>query len=56
MKYFIGKKIRIDNMRGEPSYTGKIGIVKFVDSVGQLHGTWGGVAVIPYEDLFSVID
>jgi hypothetical protein len=55
MKDLIGKRIRIDYMEGEPQYADKIGIVKSVDDMGQLHGTWGGLAVIPDRDSFSVI-
>lgn len=51
----IGKKVRIINMKGEPQYTGKTGVVKSVDDIGQLHGTWGGCAIIPEEDTFEEI-
>ena len=53
---YIGKKIKIINMSGESRYAGREGIVKCVDSIGQLHGTWGGLAVIPGEDEFEVIE
>lgn len=42
-------------MNGEPSYTGRIGVVTHIDSIGQLHGTWGGLALIPEEDEYIVI-
>ena len=51
----MGKKIQIIYMKGEPQYSGKVGVVKKVDDAGQLHGTWGGLAVIPGEDMFKVI-
>lgn len=51
-----GDKIRIIKMVGEPLYTGKEGIIEFIDSAGQLHGTWGGLAVIPGVDQFEVIN
>ena len=51
----VGKKIRIIDMRGEPQYNGKVGIVDYVDDIGQLHGTWGGLAVVPEEDDFEVL-
>lgn len=41
----VGKTIRIINMEGEPQYTGRSGIVKFIDSASQIHGTWGGCAI-----------
>jgi hypothetical protein len=59
MENLIGKTIRINFMDDELSgnrYNGKEGVVEMVDSMGQLHGTWGGLAVIPGVDNFSVID
>lgn len=52
----IGKTIKIISMQGEPDYTGRIGIVENVDGIGQLHGTWGGLAVQPENDEFEVIN
>lgn len=46
----IGDRIRIKRMDGEPSYNGKDGVVVHVDGIGQLHGTWGGLAVQPWHD------
>ena len=51
----IGDKIRIQNMVGEPHYTGRVGIVTAIDSIGQLHGTWCGLAVQP-QDEFIIMD
>ena len=31
-------------------YNGRSGVVEHIDSKGQLHGTWGGLAVIPGVD------
>lgn len=45
-KKYVGKTIRIIEMCGEPSYTGKVGEVILVDDAGSLHGTWGGLAVL----------
>ena len=56
MDWIIGKTIKIVKMQGEPSYTGKIGIVKKIDGIGQLFGTWGGLAVQPENDDFEVIN
>lgn len=53
--YMVGKKIRIIDMNGEPHYEGKTGTVEYVDSMGQLHGTWGGCALIPGVDDYEVI-
>ena len=56
MRSLIGRKIRIKYMVGEPSYTGREGVIKVVDDIGQLHGTWGGLAVMPGEDSFIFLD
>ena len=54
-EYYVGKKIRIIDMEGEPQYGGKIGVVKSVDDIGQLHGSWGGCAIQPERDDFEII-
>lgn len=51
----IGDTIRILFMEGEPQYEGREGIIKSIDSLGQLHGTWGGLAIIPEKDAFEII-
>lgn len=51
----IGDTIRIDYMEGEPDYTGREGVVKSIDDAGQIHGTFGGCAVIPGTDSFTII-
>ena len=51
----VGDKIRIIDMAGEPQYCGREGEITHIDSIGQLHGTWGGCAVIPGEDSYEVI-
>ena len=55
-KVKIGNKIRIIKMEGEPQYDGKEGIVDLIDDAGQIHGTWGGCALIPDVDEFEVIN
>lgn len=53
----VGDKIRIGHLEGEDnSYDGKEGEVEHIDSLGQLHGTWGGLAVIPGVDSYEVIN
>ena len=37
------------------AYAGKEGSVTWIDDSGQLHGTWGGLAVIPGTDRFTLI-
>ncbi len=51
----IGKKMRIIEMQGEPQYTGKEGTVRHVDDAGQIHGTWGGCALLPDVDVFEIV-
>ena len=51
----IGDKIRIIYMEGEPQYSGKEGVVRTIDDMGQIHTTAGGCAVIPGVDEFEVI-
>jgi len=56
MEVSVGSTIRINHLKGEDTtYDGKIGRVTHVDDRGQLHGTWGGLAVIPEEDDFVVL-
>ena len=51
----VGATIRIVAMEGEPQYANKVGVVETVDDLGQIHGTWGGCAVIPQTDDYVVI-
>ena len=55
-QYQVGDKIKICDMDGEPQYTGKEGVITSIDDMGQLHGTWGGLAAIPGEDYISLED
>lgn len=56
MNVNVGDTIIILSMQGEPEYSGKSGIVKRIDSLGQVHGTWGGLAVIPEIDEIQIIE
>ena len=56
MSVEIGDKIRIIEMKGEPQYTGREGTVTSIDGIGQVHGTWGGCAVIPKYDTYEIIE
>lgn len=51
----VGDKIKIIIMMNEPNYTNKEGIVTCIDSRGQIHGTWGGCALIEDLDEFEII-
>ena len=37
-------------------YNGRSGLVDYIDSLGQLHGTWGGLALIPEVDDFEIVE
>lgn len=52
----VGDKVRIIYMNGEPLYSGKVGIVEHIDDIGQIHGSWGGCALIPGVDQFEVVE
>ena len=54
-KVSIGDTVIIIDMEGEPAYAGRTGKVEFIDDAGQIHGTWGGCALIPEVDDFEVI-
>lgn len=51
----VGDKIKILYMKGEPDYEDREGVITHIDSIGQLHGTWGSLAVIPYTDKYTII-
>jgi len=51
-KVQIGDTIKIIKMEGEPQYTNREGVVTHIDDAGQIHGTWGGCAVIPKVDTY----
>lgn len=52
----VGDRIRIIHLYGEDCrYDGREGTVEYIDSMNQLHGTWGGLAVIQEEDEFEII-
>ena len=54
--YKVGQKVRIIHLEGEDTrYDGKEGVIEDIDAIGQLHGTWGGLAIIPEADDFRVI-
>ena len=56
MKVKVGDKVRIIYMDGEPQYSGREGTVTHIDDAGQIHGTWGGCAILPETDRFEIIE
>lgn len=55
---YLGRTIEIVNLADEPfvSYSGRTGLVEYIDDIGMLHGTWGSLAIIPEADEFIVLD
>lgn len=53
-KVKVGDTIIIETMTGEERYNGKEGKVTHIDDIGQVHGTWGGCALIPELDTFRI--
>jgi len=52
-----GDIIRINKMIDPyENYDGRVGVIEHIDSMGQLHGTWGGLALIPEEDEYTIIE
>lgn len=52
----VGDYIYIDYVDGEPGMSGMKGIVTSIDDIGQLHGTWCGIAINEaYGDIFYKI-
>ena len=54
-KVQIGDTIKIIKMDGEPQYTNREGVVTHIDDAGQIHGTWGGCAIIPEVDTYIIL-
>lgn len=53
----VGDTIKITRLDDsyDHTYVGRTGVVEHIDSMGQLHGTWGGLAVIPGEDGVTIL-
>lgn len=54
-KVKIGDLIKVIKMEGEPDYSNRVGTVIAIDGIGQLHGTWGGLAIIPEKDTYQIL-
>lgn len=53
----VGDFVHIYHLMGEDTrYDGAEGVITSIDDAGQLHGTWGGLAVIPSEDYFKIVE
>ena len=49
-----GDMIHIITMYGEPQYTDRTGVVRIIDDIGQIHGSWGGLA-LNFDDDWEII-
>lgn len=54
-KVKIGDLIKVIKMEGDPDYSNRVGTVTAIDGIGQLHGTWGGLAITPEKDTYQVL-
>ena len=50
-----GDMIHIYAMFGEPGYSGREGVVRHIDDIGQIHGSWGGLA-LNFNDDWEIIE
>ena len=57
MKYEVGMKVFIIHIVDDiQDYYGRVGVITHIDDIGQLHGTWGGLALIPSIDDFITLE
>ena len=54
-KVKVRDRIKIIEMKGEPQYKDREGVVTHIDDAGQIHGTWGGCAIIPLVDTYIIL-
>ena len=52
----IGDSLKIIEMQEEPHYNGREGEATYIDDMGQIHGTWGGLAIVPGIDKIRIIN
>ena len=52
----VGNTIRITKLDDpyDYAYVGRGGVVEFIDCTDHIHGSWGGLALIPRENDFIV--
>ena len=50
-----GDIIHIYTMFGEPEYKDCEGIVRYIDDMNQIHGSWGGLALL-FSDDWTILD
>ena len=50
-----GDVVHIYHIFGESEYKDCEGIVKYIDDMNQIHGTWGGLALL-FDDDWEIIE
>lgn len=56
MKYEVGMIVFIIHIVDDSEdYFGRVGVIEHIDDIGQLHGSWGGLALVPDLDDFVVV-
>lgn len=57
MKYEVGMVIFIIHIVDDAEdYFERVGTITHIDDIGQLHGTWGSLALVPDLDNFIVVE
>ena len=57
MKYEVGMVIFIIHIVDDAEdYFDRVGTITHIDDIGQLHGTWGSLALVPDLDNFIVVE
>lgn len=54
LSLLIGYAVNIFDMKDEPNFKFIDGIIQSIDDIGQIHGGWGSLAIIPEVDNFEV--
>lgn len=55
----VGDTIKIISFSGdcyesERRLIGKTGVVEYIDDLGAIHGTWGGLSLLPEDDYIII--
>lgn len=45
-----GDTVHINWMEGEPQYANREGVVRHIDDMNGIHGSWGGLALMFSDD------
>jgi hypothetical protein len=53
---FIGMLFILLRVSHKGYYTDREGVVTHIDDAGQIHGTWGGCAIVSEVDEFIILD